>query len=397
MVPINRNSRAGNRSLHASLLAMAQPTKGSGSARQIYLVDRRCLRKHGSIKESENAPEMAKRRTANSKSPQPTMHDVARIAGVSQMTVSRVMRASGYISKDVRKEVVRAAREIGYVHNRLAGGSAAYDNPIVGVVVPTMQNRVFTEVLSGINQTLDESGLRPVFGVSEYSLDAEEDLVFDLLSWRPRGLILPGLEHTNSLRKIVMQTGVRVAEIMDTDGDPISACFGISHLKAGEEMARYLIDRGYRTFGYVGSQHGLDLRAGKRFEAFAGIVREAGAQIVAIETTEKASSMDIGRTLTKRLLQRHPPPVAIYYANDDLAAGGLMHCLVEDISVPDQVALAGFNGLGFLAALPKLITTTVTPRFEIGKAASCWLMRPEDDPTEQRLELPAKLQIGQTT
>ncbi|MEL6293910.1 MAG: LacI family DNA-binding transcriptional regulator, partial [Pseudomonadota bacterium] len=212
------------------------------------------------------------------------MHDVARIAGVSQMTVSRVMRASGYISKDVRKEVVRAAREIGYVHNRLAGGSAAYDNPIVGVVVPTMQNRVFTEVLSGINQTLDESGLRPVFGVSEYSLDAEEDLVFDLLSWRPRGLILPGLEHTNSLRKIVMQTGVRVAEIMDTDGDPISACFGISHLKAGEEMARHLIDRGYRTFGYVGSQHGLDLRASKRFEAFAGIVREAGAQIVAIET-----------------------------------------------------------------------------------------------------------------
>ncbi len=340
---------------------------------------------------------MAKRRPANSKNPLPTMHDVARVAGVSQMTVSRVMRASGYISKDVRKEVVRAAREIGYVHNRLAGGSAAYDNPIVGVVVPTMQNRVFTEVLSGINQTLDESGLRPVFGVSEYSLDAEEDLVFDLLSWRPRGLILPGLEHTASLRKIVRQTGVRVAEIMDTDGDPISACFGISHIKAGQEMGRHLIDRGYRTFGYVGSQRGLDLRAGKRFEAFTRVVREAGAQIVAIETTEKPSSMDVGRTLTTRLLQRHPSPVAIYYANDDLAAGGLMHCLVENISVPEQVALAGFNGLGFLTALPKLITTTVTPRFEIGEAAANWLMQPEDEPMNQKVELRAKLQIGQTT
>ena len=60
-------------------------------------------------------------------------------------------------------------------------------NPIVGVVVPTMQNRVFTEVLSGINATLNESGLRPVFGVSEYSLETEEDIVFDLLSWRPKG------------------------------------------------------------------------------------------------------------------------------------------------------------------------------------------------------------------
>ncbi|WP_165390180.1 LacI family DNA-binding transcriptional regulator [Thalassococcus sp. S3] len=325
------------------------------------------------------------------------MHDVARVAGVSQMTVSRVMRGAGYISKDVRKQVVGAAREIGYVHNRLAGGNATYDNPIVGVVVPTMQNRVFTEVLSGINTTLDESGLRPVFGVSEYSLEAEEDLVFDLLSWRPRGLILAGLEHTEALRKIVMQTGVRVAEIMDTDGDPISACFGFSHIKAGEDMAKHLIERGYRTFAYVGSQGGLDLRATKRMEAFARIVREAGAQIVATETSEGASSMEAGRIATARLLRHERAVQAIYYANDDLAAGGLMHCLAEGISLPDQVALAGFNGLGFLSALPKLITTTVTPRFDIGKAAAKWLMHSEGASNGQIVELPAQLRIGQTT
>ncbi|MEL6208052.1 MAG: LacI family DNA-binding transcriptional regulator, partial [Pseudomonadota bacterium] len=169
---------------------------------------------------------MARRKAGTQADNQPTMHDVARRAGVSQMTVSRVMRGAGYISKDVRTEVVKAARDIGYVHNRLAGGNASYDNPLVGVVVPTMQNRVFTEVLTGISETLNEGSLRPVFGVSEYSLEAEEDLVFDILSWRPMGLILPGLEHTTALRQIIARTGVRVAEIMDTDGDPISACFG---------------------------------------------------------------------------------------------------------------------------------------------------------------------------
>ncbi len=325
------------------------------------------------------------------------MHDVAREAGVSQMTVSRVMRSAGYISKDVRKEVVTAARKIGYVHNRLAGGNASYDNPIVGVVVPTMQNRVFTEVLSGINDALDESGLRPVFGVSEYSPETEEDLVFDLLSWRPRGLILPGLEHTDSLRKIIAQTGVRVAEIMDTDGDPISACFGFSQIRAGQEMARHLIERGHRTFGYVGSQGGLDLRATKRFEAFAKVIREAGAQIVATETSEDASSMEVGRTITNRILQRDGRPDAIYFANDDMAAGGLMHCLAEGISTPDEIALAGFNGLAFLSALPRLVTTTVTPRYDIGLAAARWLMEPEDHPGVNRVEIPARLRIGQTT
>lgn len=340
---------------------------------------------------------MAKRRTSTLEKPQPTMHDVARLAGVSQMTVSRVMRGADYISKDVRKQVIGAAREIGYVHNRLAGGNATYDNPIVGVVVPTMQNRVFIEVLSGINATLDESGLRPVFGVSEYAPEVEEDLVFDLLSWRPRGLILPGLEHTDPLRKIVAKTGVRVAEIMDTDGDPISACFGFSHVKAGEDMARHLIERGYRTFAYVGSQSGLDLRATKRFEAFAGIVRDAGAQIVAREIFEGPSSMDVGRRATHSLLQNHNPARAIYFANDDLAAGGLMHCLAEGVATPEDVALAGFNGLSFLSALPKLITTTVTPRFDIGMSAAKWLLQSQADTSAKKVELPTELRVGQTT
>ncbi|MEM7188748.1 MAG: LacI family DNA-binding transcriptional regulator [Pseudomonadota bacterium] len=340
---------------------------------------------------------MARRRSTSTEKNQPTMHDVARVAGVSQMTVSRVMRGTGYISKDVRREVVKAAREIGYVHNRLAGGNASYDNPIVGVVVPTMQNRVFTEVLSGINDTLNESGLRPVFGVSEYSLESEEDLVFDLLSWRPCGLILPGLEHTPSLRKIIAQTGVRVAEIMDTDGDPISACFGFSHGKAGTEMAKHLIERGYRRFGYAFSQGGLDLRAAKRFEAFSRCISEAGAEIRHTTHSDEPSSMEAGRRMTAELLNQRDPPDAIYFANDDLAAGGLMHCIAEGISVPDQIALAGFNGLRFLSALPKVITTTLTPRYAIGAAAAAWILEPSEISAASKFDLKASLKIGETT
>lgn len=340
---------------------------------------------------------MLRRKTTGSGKSQPTMHDVAKVAGVSQMTVSRVMRGAGYTSKGVQKEVVKAAREIGYIHNRLAGGNASYDNPIVGVVIPTMQNRVFTEVLSGINDTLHESGLRPVFGVSEYSLESEEDLVFDLLSWRPRGLILPGLQHTVSLRKIIAQTGVRVAEIMDTDGDPISACFGISHSKAGAEMGHHLIEKGYRHFGYVGSQGGNDIRATSRLDAFTSVVNAAGGILEKIVRSEGASSMQVGRQMTAELLAGHKAPKAIYYANDDLAAGGLMHCLASGLSVPEDVALAGFNGLGFLSALPKQITTTLTPRYEIGAAAAEWISSSSNSDAAMRVELPALLQCGDTS
>lgn len=340
---------------------------------------------------------MVRRRSTSTEKSQPTMHDVARVAGVSQMTVSRVMRSAGYTSKDVRDQVVRAAREIGYVHNRLAGGNATYDNPIVGVVVPTMQNRVFTEVLSGISDTLDKSGLRPVFGVSEYSLETEEDLVFDLLSWRPRGLILPGLEHTKSLRKIVAQTGVRVSEIMDTDGDPISACFGFSHAEAGATMAAHLIERGFRRFAYVGSQGGHDLRATKRFNAFSAVIKAAGADLIDVVRSDDASSMQAGRQMTRHLMSKDRPPRVIYFANDDLAAGGLMHCLAESIAVPDQLALAGFNGLEFLSALPKQITTTLTPRYEIGAAAASWILGSGEPSEGRKRDLRASLRVGDTT
>ncbi|MEM1383472.1 MAG: LacI family DNA-binding transcriptional regulator [Pseudomonadota bacterium] len=341
---------------------------------------------------------MARRRRGTGADRQPTMHDVAGVAGVSQMTVSRVMRGTGYISKDVRKAVVRAARDIGYVHNRLAGGNAAYDNPLVGVVVPTLQNRVFTEVLAGIDATLGESHLRPVFGVSEYALETEEDIVFDLLAWRPRGLILSGLEHTEALRQIVQRTGVRVAEIMDSDGAPMSACFGFSHHKVGCDMARHLLRRGYRRFGYVASTIGNDLRATKRFDAFAKTVSDAGASIVARRVDGAPSSMQAGRALTAALLAESAPMDAIYYANDDLAAGGLMHCLATGIDVPGALALAGFNGLGFLTALPMRITTTQTPRHEIGAAAAAWILAeaPESPPVAGP-DFTCRLIAGHTT
>ena len=168
----------------------------------------------------------------------------------------------------------------------------------------------------------------------------------------------------------------------------------------GSEMCirdRHLIERGYRSFAYVRSQSGSDLRATKRFEAFARVVQEAGARIVEVATADEASSMEVGRSATHRLLNRPEPPRAIYFANDDLAAGGLMHCLAEGLDVPGQVALAGFNGLGFISALPKLITTTVTPRYEIGKSAAAWLMEEQGEDRPTAVELKTELRVGQTT
>jgi len=311
----------------------------------------------------------------------PTMDDIAAVAGVSQMTVSRVLRSTGKTSDKVRKRVEEAAVAIGYVPNRLATALRDEMAPLIAVVLPTLSNRVFAEVLNGINSTLAGSALQPVFGVTEYSDAQEDDLVRDLLSWRPRGIILPGLEHSEATRAAIRASNVRVAEVMDIDGEPISAAFGLSQTEAGRATARHMLEKGYRRFGYIGSQGRRDLRAVKRLNGFREVVRQAGARIAVERVSDGPSSMVEGRMATAALLASDNAPEALYYSNDDLAAGGIMHCLSEGIAIPGQVALAGFNGLAFLEALPVRLTTIETPRLDMGVRAARYLLQ-EPDETE---------------
>lgn len=324
----------------------------------------------------------------------PTMTDIAAAAGVSQMTVSRVMRGTGQTSAEVRARVEQAAQALGYVPNRLATGLRDETTPLIAVVLPTLGNRVFSEVLTGVTETLSAQGMQPVFGVTEYDPERETELVRDLLSWRPRGIILPGLEHTEAVRAAVRASGVRVAEVMDLDGDPIAVAFGLSHTEAGRATARHMLDRGYRRFGWIDSGNARDLRAAKRLEGFRQTVLAAGARMVADRACDGPSPMVAGRRGTAAMLAGPDRPDAIYYANDDLAAGGLMHCLAEGLQVPRDVALAGFNGLSFLEALPIRLTTVETPRHAMGVRAAQSVMGAAEE--TGRIDLGFTLIAGQT-
>lgn len=336
---------------------------------------------------------------ADRKAARPTMDDVADRAGVSQMTVSRVMNAKGYISSKVRDQVHAAAAEIGYVQNRLARGLRSEQSSLIAVVLPTLGNTVFTEVLRGITDALTAQSFRPVFGLTEYSENREYELVRDLLSWRPAGIVLAGLEHSDETRQAIDASGVRVAEVMDIDGTPISTAFGLSQKTAGQVTAQHMLDKGHRRFVYAGSQNRSDLRAGKRLEGFRQTVRDAGGTMVAEVMSTHPSSMVEGRRMTAEILSSADRPDAIYYSNDDLAAGGIMHCLAEGVSIPNDIAMAGFNGLPYLDALPIQLTTIKTPRYDIGFQAGQLLAKqdnPDPSTAPQLVDLGFELSVGQT-
>jgi len=299
-----------------------------------------------------------------------TLRDVSEASGVSEMTVSRVLRQSGDVSEKTRLRVLEAAKRLGYVPNKIAGGLASQRVNLVGVIIPSLSNLVFPEVLAGINEVFEATPLQPVVGVSRYEPQHEERVLYEMLSWRPSGLILAGLEHSDASRAMLRAAGIPIVEIMDLDGEPVDSVVGISHRRAGAEMARAIAAAGYRRIGFLGTKMPMDHRARKRFEGFTGALARAGIEVVDHEFYSGGSGLAKGREMTRALLDRVPDLDFLYYSNDMIASGGLLYCLEKGIDVPGTLGLAGFNGIELLDGLPLRPATMDIGRREIGRRSA---------------------------
>ncbi|MFC0280607.1 LacI family DNA-binding transcriptional regulator [Falsigemmobacter intermedius] len=299
-----------------------------------------------------------------------TLRDVSEKSGVSEMTVSRVLRNRGDVSEPTRQKVLLAARELGYVPNRIAGALASQRVNLVGVVIPSLSNQVFPEVLQGISDVLEESGLQPVIGVTRYSQAREEEVLYEMLSWRPSGIIVAGLEHSEASRAMLAAAGIPVVEIMDVNGTPVDSMVGISHDLAGRRMAEAILKAGYRRIGFLGTKMPDDHRARKRMEGFEAALRDAGLAVQARDFYDGGSALQKGREMTAALLKSHPDLDFIYCSNDMIGAGGLLHCLEQGMDVPGEIGLAGFNAIDLIQGLPRRLATMDSCRREIGRRAA---------------------------
>ncbi|MCH2067287.1 MAG: LacI family DNA-binding transcriptional regulator [Shimia sp.] len=326
-----------------------------------------------------------------------TLRDVSEASGVSEMTVSRVLRNRGDVSAATRDKVLTAAKELGYVPNKIAGALASQRVNLVAVIIPSLSNMVFPEVLSGISQVLEDTELQPVVGVTDYLPEKEEKVLYEMLSWRPSGVIIAGLEHTEASRAMLNASGIPVVEIMDTDGDPVDAMVGISHRRAGREMAAAILKAGYKKIAFLGTKMPLDHRARKRFEGFTEVLAKSGVEVVDREFYSGGSALAKGREMTEAVLERSPDVDFIYYSNDMIGAGGLLYLLEKGIDVPGQIGLAGFNGVELLQGLPRQLATMDACRREIGtKAAEIIAARVNDVEKEGQVTLAPTISFGDT-
>ena len=299
-----------------------------------------------------------------------TLRDVSDASGVSEMTVSRVLRSRGDVSPATRERVLIAARTLGYVPNKIAGALASSRVNLVAVIIPSLSNMVFPEVMAGISATLETTGLQPVVGVTNYSPEREETVLYEMLSWRPSGVIIAGLEHTDAAQAMLQNAGIPIVEIMDIDGTPVDSAVGISHRRAGRQMAEAIIAAGYRKIAFLGTMMPHDHRARKRLEGFEEALAKADLTLADREFYNGGSALLKGREMTAAVLIRSSDVDFLYYSNDMIGAGGLLYCLHQGLDIPGKIGLAAFNGVELLDGLPRQLATMDACRYEIGCRAA---------------------------
>lgn len=318
-----------------------------------------------------------------------TLAEVAELAGVSQITVSRILRDKGPIAAQTRERVMAAVRSTGYVPNRVAGTLASAGSNLMGVVIPSLSNIVFPEVLRGVHDALNRSGFQPVVGVTDYDIAEEEELVRALLAWKPTAMIIAGFDHTEETRRMLERSGVRIAELMDIDATPIDIAIGLSHRRAGYDTGRHLVERGYRRFGYVGHDWAADRRARQRYDGLRDALAEAGLSIIAQKMIDGPSSTLGGKARLADLLADTPDVDVVVFSNDDMAVGGVFHCFGAGIALKQRLAVFGFNGLEIGAALPLPLSTIRSNRYLIGRTAIEKILE-----TPERPETPTVVDTG---
>ena len=299
-----------------------------------------------------------------------TMGDVAERAGVSKITVSRVLRAPDKVREDTRERVRAAIAELGYVPDEAAGGLSSRRSRIVGAVISTLAGSTFASTVDGLGARLRQHGHQLLLAGTDYSRAKEADAVAAMLGRRPDGLVLTSTAHTDEVRRTLAASRVPVVELWELPADPIGYAVGFSNHDAGAAMTRHLLSTGRRHPAFVGTAGEGDRRGRLRYEGFAEVVAGAGFAEARAAAPSAGSHTARGARGLAAVLDRWPGTYAVFCASDALALGALSEAGRRGLRVPDDIAIAGFGDFEFAGEFGLGLTTVRIPGVRIGEVAA---------------------------
>lgn len=330
----------------------------------------------------------------------PTMSDVARIAGVSVMTVSRAFKSDSSVSGATRAAIRKVAEEVGYVFDSTAANLRSQRTDFVAVTIPSINNANFAETLRGLSDGLAGRGLQILLGYTDYDMAKEEELIEQLLRRRPEAIVVTGGKHTERGRRLLANAGIPVVETWDLPEAPVGHVVGFSNAAAVRGMVDHFVARGLTRIAFIGGDADRDTRGTDRRAGFIAAMQAQGLDATRlIDAGVPPISMREGAEAMARLLQTMPDTEAVICVSDLSAFGALTECQRRGVAVPSQISVAGFGDYEIGAVcVPALSTINPFPR-EIGARAAALILAVRDGAQmgPARIEIVPELLIRQSS
>jgi LacI family transcriptional regulator len=296
------------------------------------------------------------------------MSDVAREAGVSLMTVSRVVNNKDGIRTETRQRVEEVVDRLGYRPSNLARGLATQKTGTVGLVVPDNANPFFSEVARGVEHLAYTNGYTVFLCNTEENIKREYDVLRLLDDHRVDGVVLcsPRLEDADLLEAIARQPATVLVN-RPLHNNPVASVMIDAHY-GGQLVARHLIEGGHRKIGVLAGPR-PSLSGRDRLEGYMQTVREMGIEQPEAWILHCSPTTKGGTSAAKQLLQSHPELTALVCFNDLVAVGALQACKQLNRPVPDTLAVTGFDDIPMAAFVTPALTTCHLHRHELGRQA----------------------------
>ncbi|WP_321951579.1 LacI family DNA-binding transcriptional regulator [Paraburkholderia bannensis] len=316
-----------------------------------------------------------------------TLSDLARLTGVTKVTVSRALNNPELVSAETLERVREAVRQTGYTPDLIAGSLASNRSHLVVALIPAMAGSVFQETVAALTAELAAAGYQLLLGQSGYDESREEALLDAIVGRRPAGIVLTGVIHSEASRQKLRAAGIPVVETWDITRSPLDMLIGFSHTRVGEAAARYLRERGARYPAIVTPG---DRRARIRADAF--IAAFDSAHEIPVAAMPSPAHLGDGRRALAGLLDAHPQIDAIFCGADIMALGVLMEARARGLDVPGQLKVIGYGDQNFAADTDPPLTTIRIDGTKIGKLAATMLIEKIETGASKR----AKVDVGFT-
>lgn len=311
-----------------------------------------------------------------------TILDVAKLAGVSTATVSRVINSPDTVREQTRKKVLVAMRTCNYKYNALARGFATKQSNTIGLIIPTIRNPVFADSTKGVQDCADKKKVQVILGNSHYQYDQEEKLINTLREKQVDGLIITTTNLKGDVLKALLADDFPFVLLFSTIKGGLMSAVGVDNYRGGYSATEHLVTLGHRRIGMVAGSFGITDRSYHRWHGYRMCLRDHGITYDKQLLVQTDYSLESGRDAVKKLLSLKDQPTAVFCSNDYTALGAMKGARELGLNLPADLSIVGFDDMQTASYLIPALTTIRQPAYEIGEIATEILF--------QRMEKPLK-------